>query len=227
MTSGGTEMSYGLILLARSGETDGKARYSTFIVPKGLPGYTMSEPYHKVGWKAADDRTHIFDNVRIPRENLLGEEGAGFRYVMQALDVGRVSVAALGLGLAQGCLELALAYALERQTFGKPLAGHQAIQFKLAEMATQIEMARLLTYQAAWLRDEGRPYSKEAAMAKLATSEIAVRAAEEAVQIHGGNGYIREYPVSRFYLDSKVLTIAEGASEMQKMVIARHLGCPR
>ena len=227
VTSGGTEMSYGLVILATTGErADGRKSYSAFIVPKGTPGYTMSEPYKKIGWRSADDRTHIFEDVRVPRENLLGREGAGFRQFMKVLDTGRISVAALGMGLAQGCLEMSLRYALERETFGKPLAAHQAIQFKLADMATQIEMVRLLVYRAAWLRDHERPFAKEAAMAKLAASEIAVRISEEAVQIHGGNGYTRDYPVSRFYLDSKVLTIGEGTSEIQRMVIARQLGCP-
>jgi alkylation response protein AidB-like acyl-CoA dehydrogenase len=185
----------------------------------------MGQPYKKIGWHMVDTREQVFDNARVPRENLLGEEGSGFRAFMKTLECGRISVATLGLSLAEACLELSLKYALERKTFGKPLASHQAIQFKLADMATQAEMAKLMVYRAAWLRDQDRPYAKEAAMAKLASSEIAVRTAEEAVQIHGGYGYTREFPVSRFYLDSKILTIGEGTSEVQRMVIARQLGC--
>ena len=163
--------------------------------------------------------------MRVPRANLLGEQGSGFRAFLKTLECGRISVATLGLSLAEACLDLSLQYALERRTFGRPLASHQAIQFKLADMATQAEMARLMIYRAATLRDAGKPYATEAAMAKLAASEIAVKAAEEAVQIHGGYGYVRESPVSRFYLDSKILTIGEGTSEVQRMVIARQLGC--
>ena len=161
----------------------------------------------------------------MPRDHLLGAQGSGFRAFLKTLECGRISVATLGLSLAEACLDLSLRHALERETFGQPLASHQAIQFKLADMATQAEMARLMIYRAATLRDEGKPYAKEAAMAKLASSEIAVRTAEEAVQIHGGYGYMRESPVSRFYLDSKILTIGEGTSEVQRMVIARQLGC--
>ncbi len=226
ISNAGTPLSYGLVALTTTGKTaDGKKRYSAFIVPKGTPGYTVGKPYKKIGWHMVDTREQVFDNVRVPRDHLLGQEGAGFRAFMKTLECGRISVATLGLSLAEACLDMALKYALERKTFGKPLASHQAIQFKLADMATQAEMAKLMVYRAAWLRDQGQPYAKEAAMAKLAASEIAVRAAEEAVQIHGGYGYIREFPVSRFYLDSKILTIGEGTSEVQRMVIARQLGC--
>ena len=226
ISNAGTEMSYGLVVLTTTGKTpEGKKRYSAFIVPHGTPGYTIGKPYRKIGWHMVDTREQVFEGARVPRENLLGQEGAGFRAFLKTLECGRISVAALGVSLAQACLDMSLRHALERKTFGRPLAAHQAIQFKLSDMATQVEMARLLVYQAAWLRDQGRPYAKEAAMAKLASSEIAVRAAEEAVQIHGGYGYIREYPVSRFYLDSKILTIGEGTSEVQRMVIARQLGC--
>jgi short-chain 2-methylacyl-CoA dehydrogenase len=226
ISNAGTEMSYGLVALTTTGKTaEGKKRYSAIVIPKGTPGYTMGKPYKKIGWHMVDTREQVFDNVCVPRENLLGEEGAGFRAFMKTLECGRISVATLGLSLAEACLELSLKYARERKTFGKPLASHQAIQFKLADMATQAEMARLMVYHAAGLRDQGRPYAKEAAMAKLASSEIAVRTAEEAVQIHGGYGYTREFPVSRFYLDSKILTIGEGTSEVQRMVIARQLGC--
>ncbi|MFI5394304.1 MAG: acyl-CoA dehydrogenase family protein [Candidatus Binatia bacterium] len=226
ISNAGTPLSYGLVILAVTGRhADGRKRYSTLIIPRGTPGYTIGERYAKIGWHMVDTREQVFEQCRIPRENLLGPEGAGLRQFLQILDVGRISVAAVSLGLARAALELALRYASQRVTFGQTLAKHQAIQFKLADIATALEAARLLTYQAAWLRDTGQPYAKEAAMAKLFASEAAVRAAEEAVQIHGGYGYTREYAISRFYLDSKVLTIGEGTSEVQRMVIARHLGC--
>jgi alkylation response protein AidB-like acyl-CoA dehydrogenase len=226
ITNAGTPLSWGLVVLAVSGQGgDGRKRYSTFVVPRDTPGYTVGPRYHKIGWHTVDTREQTFEDCRVPAENLLGVEGGGLRQFLEVLDVGRISVAALSVGLARGALELALRHAKERVTFGKALAKHQAIQFKLADIATALEAARLLTYQAAWRRDAGLPYAKEAAMAKLFASEAAVRAAEEAVQIHGGYGYTREYAVSRFYLDSKILTIGEGTSEVQRMVIARHLGC--
>jgi short/branched chain acyl-CoA dehydrogenase len=226
ITNAGTDLSYGLVALATSGRNpDGKKRYSAFIVPRDTPGYSVGRSYDKIGWHTVDTREQIFENCRVPRENLVGEEGMGFRQFMQTLEVGRISIAALSVGLSQACLEMSLAYAKQRQTFGKPISQHQAIQFKLADMATQVEMARLLAYKAAWLRDSGLPYGREAAMAKLAASEIAVRAADEAVQIQGGYGYVRESPISRFYLDAKILTIGEGTNEIQRLVIARQLGC--
>lgn len=230
ISNAGTPLSYGLVALTANAAPDngtnlGKKEYSAIIIPKGTPGYTVGKPYKKIGWHTVDTREQIFDDVRVPRANLLGEQGSGFRAFLKTLECGRISVATLGLSLAEACLDLSLLYALERRTFGKPLASHQAIQFKLADMATQAEMARLMIYRAATLRDAGKPYATEAAMAKLAASEIAVKAAEEAVQIHGGYGYVRESPVSRFYLDSKILTIGEGTSEVQRMVIARQLGC--
>ena len=228
ISNAGTPISYGLVALTADKATangGGKRGYRAIIIPKDTPGYTIGRPYKKIGWHTVDTREQVFENVRVPRENLLGEDGSGFRAFLKTLECGRISVATLGLSLAQACLDMSLQYAHERKTFGKPLSSHQAIQFKLADMATQVEMARLMVYRAAGLRDQGRPFATEAAMAKLASSEIAVRAAEEAVQIHGGYGYTREYPVSRFYLDSKILTIGEGTSEVQRMVIARQLGC--
>jgi short/branched chain acyl-CoA dehydrogenase len=226
ITNAGTELSYGLAALTVSGyDPDGKKRYSAFIIPRDTPGYTVGRLYNKIGWHMVDTREQIFEDCRVPREHLLGEEGMGFRQFMQTLDVGRISIAALSAGLCQACLDLSLTYAKQRQAFGKPISQHQAIQFKLADMATEVEMVRLLTYKAAWLRDSGQPYGREAAMAKLAASEAAVRAADQAVQIHGGYGYVREFPISRFYLDSKILTIGEGTNEIQRMVIARQLGC--
>lgn len=226
ISNAGTPLSYGLVALtADSAGGNGKRAYRAIIIPKDTPGYTIGKPYKKIGWHTVDTREQVFENVRVPRENLLGEDGSGFRAFLKTLECGRISVATLGLSLAEACLNMSLQYAQERKTFGKPLASHQAIQFKLADMATQVDMARLMVYRAAGLRDQGRPYAKEAAMAKLASSEIAVKAAEEAVQIHGGYGYTRDFPVSRFYLDSKILTIGEGTSEVQRMVIARQLGC--
>jgi alkylation response protein AidB-like acyl-CoA dehydrogenase len=177
-----------------------------------------------MGWNASDTRPLTFTDCRVPAENLLGRQGEGFRQFLRVLDIGRIGVAAMGVGLAQGALDQALAYAKERKAFGRPIAKFQTIQAKLADLATEIEAARLLTYKAAWLKDEGQDFSLTAAQAKLKTGRLAVRATEEAVQIHGGYGYIEEYPVCRFYRDAKILTIGEGTDEVQQMVIARALG---
>jgi alkylation response protein AidB-like acyl-CoA dehydrogenase len=177
-----------------------------------------------MGWNASDTRPLAFDDCRVPEENLLGPRGMGFKQFLQTLDGGRISVAAMGVGLAQGALDEALAYAKERHAFGKPIAKYQAIQMKLADLSTEIEAARLLTYKAAVEKDLGRNFSLTAAQAKLKTGRLAVRATEEAVQIHGGYGFIEEYPVCRFYRDAKILTIGEGTDEVQQMVIARALG---
>jgi len=177
-----------------------------------------------MGWNASDTRPLTFDDCRVPEENLLGPRGQGFRQFLHILDIGRIGVAAMGVGLAQGALDQALAYATQRRAFGQPISKFQAIQGKLADISTEIEAARLLTYKAAYLKDEGRNFTLTAAQAKLKTGRLAVRAAEEAVQIHGGYGYIEEYPVCRFYRDAKILTIGEGTDEVQQMVIARALG---
>ncbi len=177
-----------------------------------------------MGWNASDTRPLTFTDCRVPAENLLGRRGEGFRQFLTVLDIGRIGVAAMGVGLAQGALDQALAYAKERRAFGKPISKFQTIQAKLADLATEIEAARLLTYKAAWLKDQGRPFGLTAAQAKLKTGRLAVRATEEAVQIHGGYGFIEEYPVCRFYRDAKILTIGEGTDEVQQMVIARGLG---
>ena len=197
---------------------------SNFIVANGTPGYEQAEPYRKMGWNASDTRPLTFTDCRVPEENLLGERGEGFRQFLHVLDIGRIGVAAMGVGLAQGALDQALAYARERRAFGRPISKFQTIQAKLADLATEIEAARLLTYKSAWLKDEGKPFGLTAAQAKLKTGRLAVRATEEAVQIHGGYGYIEEYPVCRFYRDAKILTIGEGTDEVQQMVIARALG---
>jgi short-chain 2-methylacyl-CoA dehydrogenase len=197
---------------------------SNLLVPNGTPGYGQGEPYRKMGWNASDTRPLTFTDCRVPEASLLGERGAGLHQFLHVLDIGRIGVAAMGVGLAQGALDEALAYARERRAFGQPIARFQAVQAKLADVATEIEAARLLTYKAARLKDAGRNFTLTAAQAKLKTGRLAVRAAEEAVQIHGGYGYIEEYPVCRFYRDAKILTIGEGTDEIQQMVIARALG---
>ncbi|HZE04686.1 MAG TPA: acyl-CoA dehydrogenase family protein [Solirubrobacteraceae bacterium] len=220
ITNAGTDMSGVVCITARTGEDE----ISNLIVPNGTAGYEQGEPYRKMGWNASDTRPLQFTDCRVPEENLLGERGRGFHQFLQVLDIGRIGVAAMGVGLAQGALDQALAYARERRAFGKPISKFQAIQAKLADLATEIAAARLLTYHAAWLKDQQRPFSLVAAQAKLKTGRLAVRAADEAVQIHGGYGYIEEYPVCRFYRDAKILTIGEGTDEVQQMVIARALG---
>ena len=221
ITNAGTEISACVTITARTGDDE----ISNIIVPNGTPGYEIGEAYRKMGWNASDTRPLSLDGCRVPESNLLGPRGQGFKQFLQILDGGRIGVAAMGLGLAQGALDEALAYAKERQAFGRRIASFQAIQGKIADVATEIEAARLLTYRAAVLKDRGEPFTLTAAQAKLKTGRLAVRAAEEAVQIHGGYGYIEEYPVCRFYRDAKILTIGEGTDEVQQMVIARALGC--
>jgi alkylation response protein AidB-like acyl-CoA dehydrogenase len=220
ITNAGTEISGHVAITARTGAEE----ISNLIVDRGTPGYEQGEPYRKMGWNASDTRPLSFDACRVPEENLLGPRGQGFKQFLAILDGGRIGVAAMGVGLAQGALDQALAYAKERRAFGRPISKFQTIQAKLADLATEIEAARLLTYKAAVLKDQGRSFSLTAAQAKLKTGRLAVRATEEAVQIHGGYGYIEEYPVCRFYRDAKILTIGEGTDEVQQMVIARALG---
>ncbi len=196
---------------------------SAFVVDKSMAGFSASKKENKLGMRCSDTSSLVMEDVRVPGKNLIGEEGMGFKQALKILDGGRISIAALSVGLAQGALDAALKYSTERNQFGSNLAGFQAIQFKLAKMATDIAASRLLTYKAAWLRDTGKEFSLAASHAKLFASETAVRCAEEAVQIHGGYGYIKEYPVEKFYRDAKLLTIGEGTSEIQKMVIARHI----
>jgi len=225
ITNAGTEISGHVAITAVTGEApDGRKEISNLIVENGTAGYEPGEPYRKMGWNASDTRPLSFADCRVPEGNLLGPRGAGFKQFLHILDIGRIGVAAMGVGLAQGALDQALAYAKERRAFGQPISKFQAIQSKLADMATEIEAARLLTYKAAWEKDEGRNFTLTAAQAKLKTGRLAVRASEEAVQIHGGYGFIEEYPVCRFYRDAKILTIGEGTDEVQQMVIARALG---
>jgi len=220
ITNAGTEISGLVCITARTGPDE----ISNLIVPNGTPGYEQGEPYRKMGWNASDTRPLTFTGCRVPEANLLGERGAGFRQFLRVLDIGRIGVAAMGVGLAQGAFDEALAYAKQRHAFGQPISRFQAIQAKLADMATEIEAARLLVYKAARLKDRGETFTLTAAQAKLKSGRLAVRCAEEAVQIHGGYGYIEEYPVCRFYRDAKILTIGEGTDEVQQMVIARALG---
>ncbi|MDX6643264.1 MAG: short-chain 2-methylacyl-CoA dehydrogenase, partial [Solirubrobacteraceae bacterium] len=205
-------------------QDNGRKEISNIIVPNGTPGFEVGAAYRKMGWNASDTRPLAFEDCRVPEDHLLGARGAGFKQFLHVLDIGRIGVAAMGVGLAQGALDEALSYARERRAFGQPISKFQAIQAKLADMATEIEAARLLTYKAALLKDAGQNFSLSAAQAKLKTGRLAVRATEEAVQIHGGYGYIEEYPVCRHYRDAKILTIGEGTDEVQQMVIARALG---
>ena len=220
ITNAGTDITACVTITARTGDDE----ISNIVVPNGTPGYEISAPMRKLGWRASDTRELSFRDCAVPEENLLGERGAGFRQFLEVLDGGRISVAAMGLGLAQGAYDLARRYAQEREQFGREIASFQAIQFALADMAVELEAGRNLVYKAAWLKDRGRPFAKEAAMAKLYTGELSHRVANRALQIHGGYGYMDEYAISRLYRDQKVLEIGEGTNEVQRMVIARHLG---
>jgi short-chain 2-methylacyl-CoA dehydrogenase len=219
ITNAGTDITACVTITARTGEDE----ISNIVVPNKTPGYVISEPMEKLGWRASDTRELSFHDCAVPEGNLLGPRGEGFRQFLEILDGGRISVAAMGVGLAQGAYDLALGYARERKQFGRQIADFQAIQFKLADMATEIEAGRQLVYKAAWLKDEGRPFAHEAAMAKLYTGELSHRVANHALQIHGGYGYMDEFAISRFYRDQKILEIGEGTNEVQRMVIARQL----
>jgi short/branched chain acyl-CoA dehydrogenase len=220
ITNAGTDISALVTITARTGEDE----ISNIVVPNGSPGYRLSGPMHKLGWRASDTRELSFDDCTVPQENLLGERGRGFQQFMEILDGGRISVAAMGLGLARGAYEQALAYAQQRHQFGQPIASFQAIRFQLADMATEIEAGRWLVYHAAWLKDQGKPFALEAAQAKLYTGELSHRVVNAALQTHGGYGFMEESPIARFYRDQKVLEIGEGTNEVQRMVIARQLG---
>jgi short-chain 2-methylacyl-CoA dehydrogenase len=226
ISNAGTDMSFGVTLLARTDSGDGPgSSFASFVVEKDTPGFTMGPKLRGIGWRGLDTRELYFDDVWVPDDHLLGDPDLGLTQFLQTLEVGRISVAALSLSLAGAVLELATDYARQRVQFGKPISTFQAVQFKLADIATELEAARWLTYRAAALRDEGEPFRKEAAMAKLKASRVATWAASEAVQIHGGLGYMLDTPVARFYCDAKVLEIGEGTNEIQHLVIARALGC--
>jgi len=220
ITNSGTDITACVTITALTGEDE----VSTIIVPNGTPGYELSPPLKKLGWRASDTRQLTFEDCAVPEGNLLGERGRGFHQFMEILDGGRISVAAMGVGLAQGAYDLAFAYARERQQFGRPIAKFQAVQFALADMATEIEAGRQLVYRAAWLKDAGKPFGLAAAQAKLYTGLLSNRAANAALQIHGGYGFMDEYAISRLYRDQKILEIGEGTNEVQRMVIARLLG---
>ncbi|HEU0000863.1 MAG TPA: acyl-CoA dehydrogenase family protein [Ktedonobacteraceae bacterium] len=226
ITNAGTDMTGGVTITAVTGKrTDNRNEITNIIVPRDTPGYIIGNAYKKMGWKASDTRPLTFDNCMIPEGDILGKRGDGFKQFMQILDAGRVAIAALSVGLAQACLDEALTYAKERRQFGQPISKFQAVQFKLADMDTEIELARLMYYKAAWLHMQGKPYTREASIAKLFASETAKRAADQAVQIHGGYGFMDEYPVSRYWRNVKINEIGEGTSEVQRMLIAKLLGC--
>ena len=225
ITNAGTEISGLVVITAVTGKAlDERPEISNILVENGTPGYEQGQQYRKLGWHASDTRPLTFTDCRVAAENLVGVRGRGLQQFLRVLDIGRIGVAAMGVGLAQGALDQALAYAKQRRAFGQPISSFQTIQAKLANLATEIEACRLLVQKAAWLKDEGRDFSLVAAQAKLKSGRLAVHAADEAVQIHGGYGFIEEYPVARFYRDAKILTIGEGTDEIQEMVIARALG---
>jgi short-chain 2-methylacyl-CoA dehydrogenase len=227
ITNSGTPISKVATITANTGtREDGSKEISAIIVPTDTPGFTVGRSYRKIGWHASDTHELAFDDCRVPEENLLGERGRGFAQFLAILDEGRVAIAALGVGLAQGALEESVKYANERTAFGRPIGAFQGMQFKIADMQVRVETARLATYKAAWLRDMGRSFKAAASLAKLYASEIAVTCAREAVQVHGGYGFSEEFPVARFYRDSKVLEIGEGTNEIQRILIARDLGLP-
>jgi len=225
ITNAATDITSGVTVLARTGQRDdGKPELSCIIVEAGTPGFTAREMHDKMMWRASNTSELYFEDCRVPEDNLLGTRGHGFHQMMQTLDGGRLSIGAMGLGGAQGCFDMAIKYTNEREQFGRAIATFQASAFKMADMATEIECARLLLYKACWLRDHDMPFSKEAAMAKLYCSEVMYRCANHAVQLHGGYGLMKEYDIERFYRDQKLLEIGEGTSEVQRIVIARHIG---
>ena len=229
ITNSGSAITSVVTITARTGEVAGRPEISAIMVPAGTPGFEVAPAYDKLGWHSSDTHGLSFDGCRVPAANLLGERGGGYRQFLATLDGGRVAISALALGLAEACLAASREYALQRNTFGKPIGARQAIAFAISDLAVSVEAARGLTYKAAWLIDAGRPareVKKAAAIAKLYSTEAAVAATRTATQVFGGNGFMEEYPVARFYRDAKILEIGEGTSEVQRMVIARELGLP-
>ena len=225
ITNGATDITAGAIVLTKTGtRKDGKSELTTIIVEAGTPGFEAKTMHKKMMWRASNTSELYFEDCRVPKNNLLGPPGDGFHHMLGTLDGGRLSIGAMGLGGAQGAFELGLKYARERVQFGKPIVGFQVNSFKLADMATEIECARLLLYKACWLRDQNMPFGKEAAMAKLYCSEVMGRCVDHAVQLHGGYGLMKEYDIERFYRDHKLLEIGEGTSEVQRIVISRQIG---
>ena len=225
ITNSGTPLTSVIIVAALDEEAD-DGDVSTIVVPVGTAGLTVGPSYRKVGWRASDTHEVSFDGCRVPADHLLGERGRGYAQFLETLADGRVAIAALSVGLARGCLEESVQYASEREAFGQPIGAYEALQFKIADMRVGVETARLAYQRAAWLRDRGRPFATEASIAKLFASEVAVSSAREAVQVHGGYGFVEDFPVARFYRDAKVLEIGEGTSEIQRVLIARALGLP-
>ena len=223
ITNSGTPIT-GFVVVACRTEEDGDNGISTILVPAETPGFAVGPPYRKLGWRSSDTHELSFEGCRVPEDHLVGERGKGLAQCLAALDDGRISIAALSVGLAQGCLDASVAYARDREAFGRPIGAYEAIAFKIADMRATIDAVRLLTYRAAWLKDQGRPYTTEAAIAKLRASETAVDIAREAIQVHGGYGFTEEFPLARAYRDAKVLEIGEGTSEILRLVIARDLG---
>ena len=227
ITNSGTAITSFVTVTAVTGTKDGGHKeISAIVVPSGTPGFEVARPYRKMGWHHSDTRELAFNDCRVPEENLLGNQGDGFKNFLNILDDGRIAIAALAVGLAQGCVDESIKYAQERNAFGHPIGSFQAIQFKIADMAMKTELARQAYYRAAWLKSKERAYKKEAAIAKLYASEIAVDVARDAVQVHGGYGYVEEFPVCRHFRDSKILEIGEGTSEVMRILIARELGLP-
>jgi short/branched chain acyl-CoA dehydrogenase len=227
ITNSGTPITALVTITATTGKNpDGSREISGIIVPTDTAGFEVGPRYRKLGWRASDTHELAFNDVRVPEGNLLGERGRGFAQFLQILDDGRIAIAALGVGLAQGCLDESVRYANEREAFGRPIGAFQGLQFKVADMKVRVETARLAVYKAAWLKEQGRPYKAAASLAKVHATDIAVTCAREAVQIHGGYGYMEEFPVARYYRDAKVLEIGEGTNEIQRILIARDLGMP-
>jgi alkylation response protein AidB-like acyl-CoA dehydrogenase len=225
ITNGSVDISVGSTVQTVTGDKDGKKEYTCIIVEKDTPGFTRRPMHGKMLWRASDTAELFFDNCRVPEGNLLGKVGEGSHIMLSTLDSGRLSIAAMGLGLAQGAFELAMSYAKERKQFGQPIVKFQVTAFKLADMATKIELARNLLYKACWLKDTGQPFGKESAMAKLYCSEIAREVADESLQIHGGYGLMKDYDIEKHYRDQRLLQIGEGTSEIQRLVISRYIGC--
>jgi short-chain 2-methylacyl-CoA dehydrogenase len=226
ITSSGTAISTFNIVAASTEPAGGPHGISTIVVPTDAPGFEAAPSYRKLGWRASDTHELVFRDCRVPEANLLGERGKGFAQCLEVLTDGRIGVAAMSVGLAQACLDESVKYAMQRESFGRPIGAHQAIQLKIADMRAKVETARLATYRAAWLKDQGRDYVAAGSLAKLVASEGAVDNAREAVQIHGGYGFIEDFPVARFYRDAKALEIGEGTSEIHRLILARDLGLP-
>jgi alkylation response protein AidB-like acyl-CoA dehydrogenase len=226
ITNSGTSITSFVTVTAVTASEDDRKEISAIIVPTGTEGFEVGPGYRKMGWWHSDTRELAFNDCRVPQENLLGSRGDGFKNFLKILDDGRIAIAALAVGLAQGCVDESIRYASERKAFGRAIGSFQALQFKIADMSMKTELARSAYYRAAWLKEQGRPYKKEAAMAKLYASETAVDVARDAVQVHGGYGYIEEFPVCRHFRDSKILEIGEGTSEVMRILIARELGLP-